>query len=312
MGSDRTSRSWVRRGWRFNSRSRVGSDLAEVVETLLAGVSIHAPAWGATRTNLIWRNGSIVSIHAPAWGATCYLYTPLAPLPFQFTLPRGERLSSHSTSSAARWFQFTLPRGERPAVRPRHHPQPAVSIHAPAWGATFSAWSSERLVEVSIHAPAWGATYQEDRARFARAFQFTLPRGERPGCPPPTIRSCCFNSRSRVGSDMGASSGMRHLNVSIHAPAWGATRLLAGPASKTRFQFTLPRGERHVSDLRNTVGLMFQFTLPRGERPAKNALRLRVECFNSRSRVGSDWRSTTASSSSRSFNSRSRVGSDDP
>ena len=31
-------------------------------------VSIHAPAWGATREAHLERKG--VSIHAPAWGAT--------------------------------------------------------------------------------------------------------------------------------------------------------------------------------------------------------------------------------------------------
>ena len=37
-----------------------------------------------------------------------------------------------------------------------------VSIHAPAWGATFlfgAIWTEEL---VSIHAPAWGATWPED------------------------------------------------------------------------------------------------------------------------------------------------------
>jgi len=34
-------------------------------------VSIHAPAWGATRLSLILVESLLVSIHAPAWGATC-------------------------------------------------------------------------------------------------------------------------------------------------------------------------------------------------------------------------------------------------
>ena len=34
------------------------------------GVSIHAPAWGATRMGGEGGGGMSVSIHAPAWGAT--------------------------------------------------------------------------------------------------------------------------------------------------------------------------------------------------------------------------------------------------
>ena len=34
----------------------------------------------------------------------------------------------------------------------------AVSIHAPAWGATKSGARADVVVRVSIHAPAWGAT----------------------------------------------------------------------------------------------------------------------------------------------------------
>jgi len=43
-------------------------------------VSIHAPAWGATRANIIILHLQQVSIHAPAWGATyaaesvCYMF----------------------------------------------------------------------------------------------------------------------------------------------------------------------------------------------------------------------------------------------
>jgi hypothetical protein len=34
----------------------------------------------------------------------------------------------------------------------------AVSIHAPAWGATFEGAAKNPVYAVSIHAPAWGAT----------------------------------------------------------------------------------------------------------------------------------------------------------
>ena len=145
--------------FRFNSRSREGSDhlgldyegsvfafqftlprgerhLWRGFENLYTGVSIHAPARGATKQyNELVRLAS-VSIHAPARGATMVLPSTLHSVLFQFTLPRGERRfpiflplrSNHSFNSRSRegsdrWgvphpvtpaeFQFTLPRGER-------------------------------------------------------------------------------------------------------------------------------------------------------------------------------------------------------
>ena len=146
----------------FNPRSRVGSDSAVLHElisdrmfqsTLPRGerpsglithlahsvVSIHAPAWGATKTAQMKDIHFIVSIHAPAWGATAGMIATVIAPKFQSTLPRGER-----------------------------HPDLApiglgvnVSIHAPAWGATSPPARFRSRHWVSIHAPAWGATHSQ-------------------------------------------------------------------------------------------------------------------------------------------------------
>ena len=188
-------------------------------------------------------------------------------------------------------------------------------------------------------------------------FQFTLPRGERlDERRRPTQNPRSFNSRSRVGSDASPGSRPAHRRVSIHAPAWGATRRLAPPRPTSesfnsrsrvgsdqarqarmklfsRFQFTLPRGERPRHQKNPPKLFRFQFTLPRGERPLASAFALRtIRSFNSRSRVGSDSLQAfvpvsikkfqftlprgerrqiqTGKGPPRSFNSRSRVGSD--
>ncbi len=55
----------------FNPRPRMGGDSVIPqweIDAML--VSIHAPAWGATRPGRSNDNPHIVSIHAPAWGAT--------------------------------------------------------------------------------------------------------------------------------------------------------------------------------------------------------------------------------------------------
>ena len=100
----------------------------------------------------------------------------------------------------------------------------------------------------------------------------------------------------------------------------------------SRFQFTLPRGERPPTVAGAYGGRRFQFTLPRGERltraalilspdvsihaPARGATCLApLRCrrwgrFNSRSREGSDTALPVSIWGRRSFNSRSREGSD--
>ena len=56
---------------------------------------------------------------------------------FQSTLPRGERLQLTTSYTAAMLkFQSTLPRGERPEMTGKPHEEVAISIHAPARGAT--------------------------------------------------------------------------------------------------------------------------------------------------------------------------------
>ena len=126
-----------------------------------------------------------------------------------------------------RWkkFQSTRPHGARRYERGGNRGQEIVSIHAPAWGATFphaAAWrgcavsihapawgatcyvmQSETFREVSIHAPAWGATPVAKHTDLTNSFQSTRPHGARQGLPgrsPPPWR--CFNPRARMGRDL--------------------------------------------------------------------------------------------------------------
>ena len=54
----------------FNPRARVGRDVRYFLHALNAVISIHAPAWGATKIFLKNFQATCISIHAPAWGAT--------------------------------------------------------------------------------------------------------------------------------------------------------------------------------------------------------------------------------------------------
>ena len=144
-----------------------------------------------------------ISIHAPAWGATRSHPSGLkTPRLFQSTHPRGVRLLAHFQKIHYKKFQSTHPRGVRRYRVASNHPIQMISIHAPAWGATplnciqkFTAlfqsthprgvrqqvWPKRRqcgifqsthprgvrqgsllaarcFLAISIHAPAWGAT----------------------------------------------------------------------------------------------------------------------------------------------------------
>ena len=59
------------------------------------------------------------------------------------------------------------------------------------------------------------------------SFQFALPRGERLATPVISGHQGRFNSRSRVGSDMMYDNSLSASIVSIRAPAWGATQQAA-------------------------------------------------------------------------------------
>ena len=64
---------------RFNPRAHVGRDAFAEAYNLDVLVSIHAPTWGATETQLTLAESDGVSIHAPTWGATFNLIPVVYP-----------------------------------------------------------------------------------------------------------------------------------------------------------------------------------------------------------------------------------------
>ena len=170
----------------FNPRSREGSDasiqkrisLNKMISihapargatslclpaVLRIQISIHAPARGATNLKATAPRQVRISIHAPARGATAA--TPrnnLTTLPFQSTLPRGERRILSILLIIAEHFNPRSREGSDMIFCKVYH-NAYISIHAPARGATML------LCSVSI---------------WLLKFQSTLPRGERliPGC----------------------------------------------------------------------------------------------------------------------------------
>ena len=195
--------------------------------------------------------GQVVSIHAPAWGATnAFAFRAYNYIVFQSTHPRGVRPMRQATSDKEdAMFQSTHPRGVRRTRRRRQsrlsqcfNPRTRVGCDSPPTNRIFAAQEFQsthprgvRLaallglsirVTVSIHAPAWGATGQQLPGNTSHVkFQSTHPRG---------VRRLPLNRPNRISRfqsthPRGVRPFPRRLGkdgalVSIHAPAWGATR----------------------------------------------------------------------------------------
>ena len=168
---------------RFNSRAREGRDQVRQQEVSGAGVSIHAPARGATlKPREAEYNGM-----------------------FQFTRPRGARPFRRASGSRSTKFQFTRPRGARRRMRRTCSISTGFNSRARE-GRDFRERGRHALEAVSIHAPARGATGGHVRLQVRVQFQFTRPRGARPSArtSPPPHRG--FNSRAREGRDADAKT----------------------------------------------------------------------------------------------------------
>ena len=120
----------------------------------------------------------------------------------------------------------------------------------------------------------------------------------------------CFNPRSRGGSDRPSLGLNRVLNVSIHAPAGGATRSCQHGRREAPFQSTLPRGERLSKDGFSGALYRFQSTLPRGERPVGRPGFFNYSMFQSTLPRGERLCKPASACMCNRFNPRSRGGSD--
>ena len=189
-----------------------------------------------------------ISIHAPAKGATaCKRSLSLCAAAFQSTLPRRERHISTTSKYPFGYFNPRSREGSDARVTRRGRVGGAISIHAPAKGAT------SRIMSIASTVSIFQSTLprRERRGRSAHCgtsstFQSTLPRRERRSAGlAPAFSSMHFNPRSREGSDV-------------------AGRPIA---ASEPFQSTLPRRERRASSAVMGKAAAFQSTLPRRERP---------------------------------------------
>ena len=143
-------------------------------------------------------------------------------------------------------FQSTPPRGGRLPFSVATVPGMTISIHAPARGATAALKEWVDNYFISIHAPARGATISnKDLICKDCKFQSTPPRGGRRLRIRHVLAVYHFNPRPREGGDhITWEQALKLYNISIHAPARGATLDLIALKSVQKFQSTPPRGGR--------------------------------------------------------------------
>jgi len=209
---------------RFNPRTRMGCDTAD----------------GRTLDGL-----TEVSIHAPAWGATLLVYALRILSVFQSTHPHGVR---HSND-----VFFKLCKGFNP--RTRMGCDARADVGSPGrlcfnprtrMGCDDS-WHmvGVRAVAVSIHAPAWGATPQGHNLAGCHRFQSTHPHGVRPAGSHTHPARLHVSIHAPAWGATRFWTGQRSIGmVSIHAPAWGATWSWLPYIMMRMFQSTHPHGVR--------------------------------------------------------------------
>ena len=298
----------------FNPRTPVGCDPTRIGRPTPAGISIHAPQWGATEEQGPAHEGHQISIHAPQWGATS---NQLVGISFVFLI------SIHAPQWGA-----TGRFGNHVEHRTDFNPRTPVGcdwvmvppvVMLPRFQSTHPSG-----VRQSFHIPLWAAA----------SFQSTHPSGVRR----PTACNACttakyFNPRTPVGCDDRGRNHHPNSQISIHAPQWGATHGGCGLCQQQRISIHAPQwgatGRFRFHADRDAISIhapqwgatsgngltfygdQFQSTHPSGVRRYHGFERRATPLdFNPRTPVGCDSHSSQDSPEHSYFNPRTPVGCD--
>ena len=202
-----------------------GATITVPVLVLFVYISIHAPLRGAT--HLLYselytqsnfnprspagsdpvrqkrRSRRSISIHAPLRGATCQVRIHQHGIGFQSTLPCGERRPRRGSPPTPADFNPRSPAGRAHIRQTPRFPSGNFNPRSPAGSDPFHFLSSCRCV----------------------LFQSTLPCGERQRQKSRLHFPYDFNPRSPAGSDPGCHCVCDGIDISIHAPLRGATKV---------------------------------------------------------------------------------------
>ena len=130
----------------------------------------------------------------------------------------------------------------------RSSEHPAISIHAPAKGATTGVEVTGIVSSISIHAPAKGATKRIVKSWDNGLISIHAPAKGATGMRlSVSWKLCNFNPRSREGSDVTNNSNTAFLHYFNPRSREGSDDVeKVKGAQEELFQSTLPRRERQV------------------------------------------------------------------
>ncbi|SDZ33316.1 hypothetical protein SAMN05421547_11866 [Delftia lacustris] len=276
------------------------------------GVSIHAPARGATVVGFLPPGVEVVSIHAPARGATRQFRIDNGLTLFQSTRPHGARRSGGASPMHLRsfnprartgrdavtctcawsvWmFQSTRPHGARRSggASPMHlrsfNPRARTGRDAVTCTCAWSVWMFQSTRPHGARPGRWPTWPWPPRFN-PRA---RTGRDQRHGSDKPGTLG--FNPRARTGRDRVANLPFATVYVSIHAPARGATSKRRPRKSRPcAFQSTRPHGARPGAEpLTDGIGHVSIHAPARGATGAAVGPAAARACFNPRARTGRD------------------------
>ncbi len=297
---------------RFNPRARTGRDV------LASTLRPHPLLFQSTRPHGARPKDALTASRTRGFQSTrphgarqCVLLALSGCSRFQSTRPHGARHPHRPSPQASSWgFNPRARTGRDQSGTGISHPS-AVSIHAPARGATAGHPMRRQDDNVSIHAPARGAT----------------------GCSLGLSPHHSFNPRARTGRDDG-DAGMQTFScvsihapargatrdtgwlgrwwyVSIHAPARGATAEVGGIWKATIVSIHAPARGATRAPRRGAGPAWFQSTRPHGARPVGIlGIDFTTDGFNPRARTGRDIVPSFRAAVSYGFNPRARTGRD--
>ena len=174
-----------------------------------------------------------------------WMRSPSVSRVFQFTRPHGARQDVGRCMKRALMFQFTRPHGARLLAARTRVPQVVVSIHAPAWGATpIGSTTTSTAAGFNSRARMGRDDRLQRRVVGTQGFQFTRPHGARPADDIFIELLDVSIHAPAWGATRRENHGGARAQVSIHAPAWGATMLTPCFLLFHEFQFTRPHGAR--------------------------------------------------------------------
>ena len=133
---------------------------------------------------------------------------------------------------------------------------------------------------------------------FVPVFQSTRPHGARPTTSLPRLVFWGFNPRARTGRDGDIYRQAELFEVSIHAPARGATRRGNGKAGNKSFNPRARTG-RDTAPIAETAPVKVSIHAPARGATLSSCKGSGIRCFNPRARTGRDFTGFRATSAKR-------------